>query len=53
MVTILDYSSALDYSIMRHYTNIVYYYYSGSTLQIQYNLDVVLYQLFMIVSNSQ
>ena len=27
MFTILDYSSALEYSIIRHYTNIVYYYY--------------------------
>ena len=25
--TILDYSSALEYSIIRRYTNIVYYYY--------------------------
>ena len=27
MFTILDYSSALEYSILRRYTNIVYYYY--------------------------
>ena len=27
MFTILDYSSALEYSIIRRYTNIVYYYY--------------------------
>ena len=26
---------------------------NGSTLQIQHNLDVVLYHLFMIASNSQ
>ena len=26
MFTILDYSSALEYSIIRSYTNIVYYY---------------------------
>ena len=26
MFTILDYSSALEYIIIRHYTNIVYYY---------------------------
>ena len=29
MLTILDYSSALEYSIIRRYTNIVYYYYYG------------------------
>ena len=29
MFTILDYSSALEYSIIRRYTNIVYYYYIG------------------------
>ena len=27
MFTIVDYSSALEYSIIRRYTNIVYYYY--------------------------
>ena len=27
MFTILDYSSALEYSIIRRYTNIVFYYY--------------------------
>ena len=27
MFTRLDYSSALEYSIIRRYTNIVYYYY--------------------------
>ena len=27
MFTILDYSSALEYNIIRRYTNIVYYYY--------------------------
>ena len=27
MFTILDYSSALEYSTIRRYTNIVYYYY--------------------------
>ena len=27
--TILDYSSALEYSIIRRYTNIVYYYYNA------------------------
>ena len=27
MLTILDYSSVLEYSIIRRYTNIVYYYY--------------------------
>ena len=27
MFAILDYSSALEYSIIRCYTNIVYYYY--------------------------
>ena len=27
MFTILDYSRALEYSIIRRYTNIVYYYY--------------------------
>ena len=27
MFTILDYSSVLEYSIIRRYTNIVYYYY--------------------------
>ena len=27
MFIILDYSSALEYSIIRRYTNIVYYYY--------------------------
>ena len=26
MFTIMDYSSALEYSIIRRYTNIVYYY---------------------------
>ena len=30
MFTILDYSSALEYSIIRRYTNIVYYYYFGT-----------------------
>ena len=30
MFTILDYSSALEYSIIRRYTNIVYYYYNTS-----------------------
>ena len=30
MFTILDYSSALEYSIIRRYTNIVYYYYVGA-----------------------
>ena len=30
MFTRLDYSSALEYSIIRHYTNIVYYYYISS-----------------------
>ena len=29
MFTILDYSSALEYSIIRRYTTIVYYYYNG------------------------
>ena len=29
MFTILDYSSALEYSIIRRYTNIVYYYYTN------------------------
>ena len=29
MFTILDYSSALEYSIIRRYTNIVYYYYDS------------------------
>ena len=28
MFTILDYSSALEYGIIRRYTNIVYYYYN-------------------------
>ena len=27
MFTILDYSSAIEYSIIRRYTNIVYYYF--------------------------
>ena len=27
MLTELDYSNALEYSIIRRYTNIVYYYY--------------------------
>ena len=30
MFTILDYSSALEYSIIRCYTNIIYYYYCHS-----------------------
>ena len=34
-ITILDYSSALEYSIIRRYTNIVYYYYYS----IQYNIE--------------
>ena len=35
MFTILDYSSALEYSIMRRYTNIVYYYYNIVLLSIK------------------
>ena len=31
MFTILDYSSALEYSIIRRFTNIVYYYYYNFT----------------------
>ena len=31
MFTILDYSSALEYSIIRRYTNIAYYYCALST----------------------
>ena len=31
MFTRLDYSSALEYSIIRRYTNIVYYYYIIAT----------------------
>ena len=31
MFIILDYSSALEYSIIRRYTNIVNYYYSTTT----------------------
>ena len=34
MFTILDYSSALEYSIIRCYTNIVYYYYIYKILYI-------------------
>ena len=43
MFTILDYSSALEYSIIRRYTNIVYYYYYYEVLcelhalQLQHN----------------
>ena len=33
MFTILDYSSALEYSIIRSYTNIVYYYYYYTFIQ--------------------
>ena len=32
MFAILDYSSALEYSIIRRYTNIVYYYYFMSVV---------------------
>ena len=33
MFTIFDYSSALEYSIIRRYTNIVYYYYFSITIR--------------------
>ena len=36
MFTILDYSSALEYSIIRHYTNIVYYYYYVNVILIDF-----------------
>ena len=39
MFTILDYSSALEYSIIRRYTNIVYYYYYYLPLIISYQKD--------------
>ena len=42
MFTILDYSSALEYSIIRRYTNIVYYYY--------YYYYVLFLHLFLTVS---
>ena len=32
MFTILDYSNALEYSIIRRYTNIVYYYYKSGLI---------------------
>ena len=34
MFTILDYSSALEYSIIRRYTHIVYYYITHSILKV-------------------
>ena len=45
MFTRLDYPSALEYSIIRHYTNIVYYYYFNllhtinNSLPIQISLE--------------
>ena len=35
MFTILDYSSALEYSIIMRYTNIVYYYYYSKAFDIE------------------
>ena len=40
MFTILDYSSALEYSIIRRYTNIVYYYYYKSRVKKDASLNV-------------
>ena len=42
MFTRLDYSSALEYSIIRRYTNIVYYYYYYIITQIsrEYDLEI-------------
>ena len=42
MFTILDYSSALEYSIIRRYTNIVYYYYYYPP-----NTDIVLHNVHL------
>ena len=42
MFTRLDYSSALEYSIIRRYTNIVYYYYYNfSNLSYSFGPDMV------------
>ena len=38
MFTILDYSSSLEYSIIRRYTNIVYYYYYHAS-EARYDVD--------------
>ena len=54
MFTILDYSSALEYSIIRRYTNIVYFYYKGG-IKKEFNNYIpvaiinVMCKLFMMV----
>ena len=40
MFTILDYSSTLEYSIIRRYTNIVYYYYKTVLVWCRYEIFV-------------
>ena len=47
MFTILDYSSALEYSIIRRYTNIVYYYYDTVNHRLQ------LTKLYGMTENAQ
>ena len=42
MFTRLDYSSALEYSIIRHYTNIVYYYYYPSPKRVNQKRPVTI-----------
>ena len=44
MFTRLDYSSALEYSIIRHYTNIIYYYYNMYYIGSYLTLDHVMSQ---------
>ena len=48
MFTILDYSSALEYSIIRRYTNIVYYYYYYTTMWIEVPLMPLIYNMFQV-----
>ena len=40
MFIILDYSSALEYSIIRRYTNIVYYYYYYISCRMDLKINV-------------
>ena len=41
MFTRLDYSSALEYSIIRRYTNIVYYYKVDNDTSIRMNDSII------------
>ena len=51
MFTRLDYSSALEYSIIRRYTNIVYYYYKIKTLVITGRFGVWLYHFLTDITH--